>query len=123
MQLGRREELEAQRFVAPFNMSDLAENYLGATVNAPVGRWQNNRDVHWYSRETDTDPSAEAERRKEEIRKLKEQEEEALSAALGYVPSSNRLGGGTGEGSGANSIPVSRDDGHAAKEQRRREKE
>lgn len=98
------------------------ENYLGATVNAPVGRWQNSRDVHWYSRNTDADAAAEAERRKEEIRKLKEQEEEALSAALGYTPST-RLSSATGGGSGANSIPVQGKADHDEVESRRREKE
>lgn len=102
--------------------ANCTENYLGATVNAPVGRWQNNRDVHWYSRDVDTDSQAEADRRREEIRRLKEQEEEALSAALGFGPS-KRLDGTSGEGSGANSIPVMRNDDRAAKDRRRREKE
>lgn len=95
------------------------ENYLGNTVNAPVGRWQNNKDVHWYSREAKDDEATEADRRREEIRKLKEQEEEALSAALGYVPVKR----GDGAGTGANNIPVKREADQQEKENRRREKE
>lgn len=107
--MGRRKELQAQGYVQTPSLSDWVENYLGATVNAPVGRWQNNRDVHWYSRDVDNSSDA----RKEEIRQLKEQEEAALAAALGFAPTKT-----PGEGSGANSIPV----GDDAKERRRLEK-
>ncbi|KAF8825088.1 hypothetical protein HHX47_DHR7000278 [Lentinula edodes] len=56
------------------------ENYLGHSINAPTGRWQKNKDVHWYSRDL---KDSEAERL-EEIRKIKEAEAEALAVAL-YV--------------------------------------
>ncbi|KAL1411394.1 hypothetical protein Q8F55_002350 [Vanrija albida] len=95
------------------------ENYLGHTVNAPVGRWQNNKDVHWYTRDKNDDAEAEAERRREEIKKLKEQEEDALAVALGFAPADRS---GDGEGTGSNNIPVKRDD-RAEKEERRKEKE
>ena len=54
---------------------------------APVGRWQKNKDLSWYAK-SDTSPAAltAAEQRKEEIRKIKEAEESALSEALGYGP-------------------------------------
>ncbi|KAH7911010.1 kinase phosphorylation protein-domain-containing protein [Hygrophoropsis aurantiaca] len=70
---------------AEFKWTDVSadkdrENYLGHSINAPTGRWQKNKDVHWYNR--DLKPG-EAERL-EEIRKIKEAETEALSAALGF---------------------------------------
>ncbi|KAF2097056.1 hypothetical protein NA57DRAFT_57663 [Rhizodiscina lignyota] len=64
------------------------ENYLGHSLMAPVGRWQKNRDLSWYSK-GDVDEEAklsEADRRKEEIRKIKEAEEDAMATALGLPP-------------------------------------
>ena len=54
---------------------------------APVGRWQKNKDLSWYAK-SENSPAAQtaAEQRKEEIRKIKEAEESALSEALGYGP-------------------------------------
>ncbi|KAI0784696.1 kinase phosphorylation domain-containing protein [Abortiporus biennis] len=68
---------------AEFKWSDVSadkdrENYLGHSINAPTGRWQKNKDVHWYSRDKNTDEEA----RLEEIRRVKEAEAEALAAAL-----------------------------------------
>ncbi|KAM0793848.1 kinase phosphorylation domain-containing protein, partial [Usnea florida] len=57
------------------------ENYLGHSLMAPVGRWQKNKDLNWYAK-GDTSPSAlsaAAAARKEEIRRIKEAEESALS--------------------------------------------
>ncbi|KAH9858988.1 kinase phosphorylation domain-containing protein [Lenzites betulinus] len=70
---------------AEFKWGDVAqdkdrENYLGHSINAPTGRWQKNKDIHWYSRDHE---ETEAERL-EEIRKIKEAEAEAIAAAL-YV--------------------------------------
>jgi hypothetical protein len=56
------------------------QNYLGHSINAPTGRWQKNKDVHWYNR----DAKSSQEERAEEIRVVKEAEAEALSVAL-YV--------------------------------------
>ncbi|KAK0469992.1 kinase phosphorylation protein-domain-containing protein [Desarmillaria tabescens] len=72
---------------AEFKWSDVSadkdrENYLGHSINAPTGRWQKNKDVHWYNRDVS---NSEAERL-EEIRKVKEAEAEALSVALGFAP-------------------------------------
>jgi hypothetical protein len=89
-------------------------------VNAPVGRWQANKDVHWYSRDGNDDAEAEAERRKEEIRKLKQQEEDALSAALGFAPVKRDDDSG---GTGANNIPVRGELERREKEAKKREKE
>jgi len=71
-----------------FKWSDVAadkdrENYLGHSVFAPAGRWQNNRDVTWYNKDKKED---EAEAKRAEIRKVKEAEEDALSVALGFAP-------------------------------------
>ncbi|EGE85513.1 hypothetical protein BDDG_08458 [Blastomyces dermatitidis ATCC 18188] len=66
------------------------ENYLGHSLMAPVGRWQQNRDLSWYAK-GDNDPEdspeeAAAKRRterEEEIKRIKEAEQEALARALG----------------------------------------
>ena len=58
--------------------TDDFQNYLGHSTNAPTGRWQKNKDIHWYSR----DLKNSEEERAEEIRKIKEAEAEALSVAL-----------------------------------------
>ncbi|ETI23677.1 hypothetical protein G647_05480 [Cladophialophora carrionii CBS 160.54] len=65
------------------------ENYLGHSLMAPVGRWQKGRDLNWYAKadsnsNAEEDPAARAAReRKEEIRRVKEAEEDALARALG----------------------------------------
>lgn len=72
------------------------ENYLGHSLMAPVGRWQRGRDLNWYAKgdadEEGGETAAEkAEReRKEEIKRIKEAEQDALARALGYdVPPRN----------------------------------
>lgn len=72
---------------AEFKWTDVSadkdrENYLGHSINAPTGRWQKNKDVHWYSRDL---TQAESER-VEEVRKIKELEADALAVALGFEP-------------------------------------
>ncbi|KAJ3057090.1 hypothetical protein HK097_000554 [Rhizophlyctis rosea] len=55
------------------------ENYLGHSLNAPVGRWQKNRDLNWYGKaneQTQADVDA-------ELAEIKRQEAEALAEALG----------------------------------------
>ncbi|OJD18005.1 hypothetical protein AJ78_01962 [Emergomyces pasteurianus Ep9510] len=66
------------------------ENYLGHSLMAPVGRWQQNRDLSWYAKgdqdPTDSPDEAAAKRRREreeEIKRVKEAEQEALARALG----------------------------------------
>lgn len=61
------------------------EHYLGNSVNAPVGRWQNGRDVNWYNKdkgEDDKDGNAAREKRRAELAQLKRAESEALSSVL-----------------------------------------
>jgi Multiple myeloma tumor-associated len=68
---------------AEFKWSDVGqdknrEHYLGHSINAPTGRWQKNKDVHWYNREKkQTD-----EEKQLEIANIKEAEREAMSVAL-----------------------------------------
>ena len=52
-----------------------------------MGRWQKNRDLNWYAKgDKSAAAVSAAEARKEEIRRIKEAEESALSEALGYGP-------------------------------------
>ncbi|PVH99402.1 hypothetical protein DM02DRAFT_529156 [Periconia macrospinosa] len=61
------------------------ENYLGHSLMAPVGRWQQGRDLNWYAKgdaDGETEKSA-AEKLAEEKRKIKEAEEDAMLRAMG----------------------------------------
>lgn len=73
-----------------FNWDDVKvdkhrENYLGHSIKAPVGRWQKGKDLHWYARDKTSDGSN-SEALKEEIRRIKEEEEHAMREALGLAP-------------------------------------
>ncbi|XP_022765590.1 multiple myeloma tumor-associated protein 2 homolog [Durio zibethinus] len=61
------------------------ENYLGHSIKAPVGRWQRGKDLHWYARDKNSRDS-DTEALKEEIRRVKEEEEQAMREALGLAP-------------------------------------
>lgn len=86
---------------ADFKWSDVQnstrrEHYLGHSLMAPVGRWAKGRDLNWYAKgdgqdKDEEDPAQKAAReRKEEIRRVKEAEEDALARALGLpVPERN----------------------------------
>ncbi|KAL9585996.1 MAG: hypothetical protein Q9212_001183 [Teloschistes hypoglaucus] len=61
------------------------ENYLGHSLMAPVGRWQKNKDLSWYAKgDTSQAATDAANARAEEIRRIKEAEQDALSEALGF---------------------------------------
>ncbi|KAI4598955.1 hypothetical protein KJ359_002370 [Pestalotiopsis sp. 9143b] len=85
------------------------ENYLGHSLKAPVGRWQQGRDLEWYAKNKDADddqsdetPEERAAReRREEIKRVKEAEEDALARALG-LPVKQR------DQTGANSVEIAR---------------
>jgi len=57
------------------------ECYLGHSLMAPVGRWQDGKDLTWYAKEGKDDADN---AKSEEFSKAKELEEKALMAALGY---------------------------------------
>ena len=66
------------------------EHYLGHSLMAPVGRWQKGRDLNWYAKgdsaEDEDGESAEQKatrQRAEEIKRVKEAEQDALARALG----------------------------------------
>lgn len=66
------------------------ENYLGHSLMAPVGRWAKGKDLGWYAKgntenkEGETDADRAARERREEIRQVKEAEQDALARALGF---------------------------------------
>ncbi|MDI1492475.1 MAG: hypothetical protein OHK93_003689 [Ramalina farinacea] len=83
---------------ADFKWSDVKddahrENYLGHSLMAPVGRWQQNRDLSWYANAKSSDPGSAADARREELRKVKEAEQDAMSAALGNEDGGVVIGG------------------------------
>lgn len=55
-----------------------SQHYLGHSINAPTGRWQKNKDVHWYSRDKDNTEDEKA----LEIKRIKQLEADALAVAL-----------------------------------------
>ncbi|ORY71566.1 kinase phosphorylation protein-domain-containing protein [Pseudomassariella vexata] len=94
-----------------FSWDDVAgsqhrENYLGHSLKAPVGRWQKGRDLTWYAKSdatgqdpNETEEERAARERREEIKRIKEAEEDAIARALGLpVPTRNQ--------SGANAVEV-----------------
>lgn len=62
------------------------EAYLGHSVSAPTGRWQKNKDVHWYHKDERNEDqgsgSDAAERRRQELREIKMKEQEEIRRRL-----------------------------------------
>jgi hypothetical protein len=76
---------------AEFSWNDVKEdkdreNYLGHSLMAPVGRWQRGKDLNWYSKASKENAGTAEEKRLEEIRTIKQAEEDALAEALGIPP-------------------------------------
>lgn len=59
------------------------ENYLGHSLQAPVGRWQKGKDLTWYAKEAAAaSGKTVAEIEAEELERIKLQEAELLAEAL-----------------------------------------
>ena len=61
------------------------ENYLGASVHAPVGRWQKGRDLLWYTRERGAAARAAPEIQDEQA-EIRMREDALMREALGLPP-------------------------------------
>lgn len=59
------------------------ENYLGHSVNAPVGRWQKNKDLTWYAKASKADRAAAAQ---QELALAKQRDEDLMNEALYVFP-------------------------------------
>ncbi|EJD03210.1 uncharacterized protein FOMMEDRAFT_134309 [Fomitiporia mediterranea MF3/22] len=75
-----------------FKWSDVSadkdrEHYLGHSINAPTGRWQKNKDVHWYNR----DQNQAEEEKLAEIKRIKEAEADAMAQMLGFAPTKKTI--------------------------------
>ena len=69
----------------PISKIPLLLSRTSANLCAAVGRWQKNKDLSWYAKGDDSQEAQEAaQARADEIKRIKEAEQQALSAALGF---------------------------------------
>ncbi|OQS02430.1 T-complex protein 1 subunit zeta [Thraustotheca clavata] len=66
------------------------ENYLGHSLNAPVGRWAKGKDLTWYAKNKDEQKAALA----EEIAIARQRDEDLMNEALGIAPKRKREASG-----------------------------
>ncbi|RKP03954.1 hypothetical protein CXG81DRAFT_23367 [Caulochytrium protostelioides] len=99
---------------ADFKWDDVKEshhraNYLGNSLMAPVGRWQQGRDLQWYAKASDGAAAATESLRtqaEQERAAIKQAEEAAMRETLGVQAQISPLVAGFGRGS---SLPHRRD--------------
>eukprot|EP00658_Telonema_sp_P-2_P005798 TRINITY_DN12190_c0_g2_i1.p1 TRINITY_DN12190_c0_g2~~TRINITY_DN12190_c0_g2_i1.p1 ORF type:complete len:192 (+),score=68.42 TRINITY_DN12190_c0_g2_i1:179-754(+) len=67
------------------------ENYLGHSLNAPVGRWQRGKDLQWWTKNKDGgDKDAIKAQRAAEMKRIQMEEQVMMEEAMGMRPRRER---------------------------------